>query len=71
MATSLNCSIEGAATEYVTRQCEGRNGCVLETSWASSLVNLHKQNMGACPYLGIRFVVEAACSDGSIGQSTP
>lgn len=71
LSTSNNCSIEGAVTKYVQRQCNGRNGCVLETSWAAQLTTLHTSNMTSCPYLGERFIVEALCSDGSKGQATP
>ena len=71
LSTSMNCSMQGAITEYVRRQCENRNGCVLETSWAAQLTTLYKRNMTSCPYLGDRFIIEALCSDGSMGQATP
>ena len=58
LSTSLNCSVEGAATEYTRRQCGGKNGCVIETSWMAAIAAVHKQNMTGCPYLGERFIVE-------------
>jgi hypothetical protein len=71
LATSLNCTMTGPTTEQVQRQCNGRNGCVLEVSFISQMTKLHRDSLRGCPYQGERLIVEATCSDGSVGQATP
>lgn len=71
-ASALNCSSAQAATAYVRRQCDGRNGCLLEPSHMGAVQGLlPAANKSSCPYLGERAIVRGRCSDGRPAQSTP